>query len=238
MKRFCIALVAVLALVSLPVLAVGAPVVFSVSPGELLQSAHVGLDMQTFVPYVGLDIAGAHGKATYDRTYYSYDFTNSRYYRDEVSHQEMEGSATLIVPHIGARMYFGAGKDVKPYVFAELMKSMAFVKGTSTSQSTYYNAAGAVTGTDESSQKLDGAQKDMITDLMGFWGINVGFGGEYAFSERFGVTGEYVLRYLGTGTKQSESKAATATSSPTNWSDDLSGTLKMTGGRFGMVYRF
>jgi hypothetical protein len=90
---------------------------------------------------------------------------------------ELEVSGSLLVPHVGARIYFGgtrAAGNVVPYIEGSLMYSFA------------------MTDLGEGANELE----DVVEDALGFWGIGLLFGAEYFFSDRFSVAGEYGLHYL------------------------------------------
>jgi hypothetical protein len=233
----CLALAA---LVLLPNVSRSAPLVFSVSPGQVLQSAQVGMDMNTLMPYVGLDVYSAAAKTTNDDTNYSYDAGNNRFYVSSDNHSTLEGNATLLIPHVGARMYLGGKRDVRPYLFADLMKSMAVVSVKGKSTTRYYNTSGVLTSTTTSDRDLSEQAKSTAEDLLGFWGIGLGFGGEYAFSDHFSVGGEYALRWLGTGTEQSVNTPGNVSTFdyPEKWSSEISGGLKLTSSRIVMNFKF
>ena len=85
-------------------------------------------------------------------------------------------SAAVYIPHAGVRMYLGspaAVGGVRPYLEASVMYSIASVD------------LGGL-----------GALEETVKNVLTFWGFNAIFGAEYSFSERFGVSGEYGLRYI------------------------------------------
>ncbi|MFZ1945937.1 MAG: hypothetical protein WAW06_00125 [bacterium] len=149
-----VAAVAVLAGLVAAMPAQSAGYIFGVRPGQLLQRAYFGADMGKFVPMVGLDYLGVSLEA-----------------------DDLDISASLFVPHVGARMYFGGARaagNVVPYIEGSLMYSFAMVN------------------LGEGASELE----DIVEDALGFWGIGVLFGAEYFFSDRFSVAGEYGLHYL------------------------------------------
>jgi hypothetical protein len=155
--------------IALLVPALASAMVFSVSPGQLLQGAQLGMSYGKFQPYIGLDLMGASGKVKLS------DNTSS-------ASAELTAGATLYIPNVGTRYYFSS-KELKPYVYLGFLKSIATVNLKATSSTTTMELLGKDT-------------KDQLTSLLGFWGINAGFGAEYPFSEHFAVGGEYGFRYL------------------------------------------
>jgi hypothetical protein len=93
-----------------------------------------------------------------------------------VSADTADISAAIYIPHAGVRMYLGspaAVGGVRPYLEASFMYSIASVD------------LGGL-----------GALEETVKNVLTFWGFNAIFGAEYSFSERFGVSGEYGLRYI------------------------------------------
>ena len=181
--------------------------VFSVSPGQLLQGAQLGMCYGKLQPYIGLDIMGASGKAKVTDV--------------DDSYTELSASATLWIPNIGTRYYFSS-KELKPYVYAGFLKSIATVS--------------AKTKTNTTETKFEGASKDQLTSLLGFWGVSAGFGAEYPFSEHFSVGGEYGYRYLHTHAKGDADANSLLLSE--GMSDDIAASLKNSMVRVVLNYKF
>jgi len=204
-KRF--ALWIGIALLLLPVTLFAGDLVFTVKPHLDLQSAQIGVDKGKFTPYVGMDYLAIGAKAEYvDKDYFS-DSQTGNLYLGHVGRDELEGSATLLIPHIGAR-YDWSTASPKPYVFAGFFKSFAFVSVDGKEKDTSYNPDGSVSDEYVDTYELEQEAEDVIKSLLGFWGFNLGFGAEYMVSESFGVSGEYMLRFIyfstDTGEKDSE----------------------------------
>jgi hypothetical protein len=230
-KLVC-AVVAIALLV--PALSFAGPLVFSMSPGQGVQSAQVGLSMGKFMPYFGLDLMGISGKVKAD-----YEYTDSYYdtgegawvdYVSQKSTVDASAGATLLIPHIGARFYF-ATEPLKPYVFLGFLKSMPFVSAKISGTDNYFNPDGTSDGSDTYSAKLEGDAKDVITKPLGFWGMNLGFGAEYPFSENFSLGGEYGLRWFHTSTESSGLLGD-------EMSAEMSASLKLTTARVVLNYNF
>lgn len=130
--------------------------IFGVRPGSTVESAYFGPDMGTVVPIFGLDFLGA-----------------------SVTVEDAEVSASMYVPHFGARVYLNSSMTtgaVVPYVQGTFMKSFASID----------------------LGDVDPDLEDAIGDLLSFYGISLAFGAEYFFAERFSLGGEYGLRYIKT----------------------------------------
>lgn len=86
-------------------------------------------------------------------------------------------SASIFVPHLGAKLFlkdYRIPQTVAPYFIGDYFFSI-------------------------SSVNVDGyssAEEDYTKELLDFWGLGIGFGAEYFFTEHFSVGGEYGLRYL------------------------------------------
>jgi hypothetical protein len=190
----------------IPVLA--SAMVFSVSPGQTLQGAQFGMSYGKLQPYIGLDLLGAAGKVK---------MTNP-----DATYAELSAGVTLYIPNIGARYYF-ASKELKPYVYLGLLKSIATVDLKSKTQAA-------------ETDLLPGDAKDQLTSLLGFWGINAGFGTEYPFAENFSVGGEYGIRYLRTS---AEGKGtADSVLLGEGVSDEITASLKNSMVRIFFNYKF
>ena len=87
---------------------------------------------------------------------------------------EAKMNANLFIPFIGARYYLNVTNATKPYLFGGFFKSFPSIKVT-------------VDGEDV----LDEETEEMLKDILGFWGIKLGFGAEYAVSDWFSVGGEF-----------------------------------------------
>jgi opacity protein-like surface antigen len=182
--------------------------VFSVSPGQTLQGAQFGLSFGNLQPYVGLDLLGASGKLK---------TTNP-----DGTYAELSAGATLYIPNVGARFYF-TSKELKPYVYLGLLKSVATVDLKSKTQ---------IAETD----LLPGDVKDQLTSLLGFMGITAGFGAEHPFSEHFSVGGEYGFRYLRTSAKGEGTADSLLLAEGV--SDEITASLKNSMVRVVLNYKF
>lgn len=95
---------------------------------------------------------------------------------------EAKMKANMFIPFIGARYYLNVTNATKPYLFGGFFKSFPSIKVT-------------VDGED----MLDEETEDLIKDLLGFWGIKLGFGAEYAISDWFSVGGELGFNFYNLG---------------------------------------
>jgi hypothetical protein len=165
------------------------------------------------------------------------EFTyNGDVYRSEET-DDLKGSATLLIPHVGARYYCG-NSEVRPYLFGDFLKSFAFVNTTDDySARDFVNGSltNSASGSDELSERI----KDQVQKALGFWGLSAGFGCEYAFSDHFRLGGEYALRYFHTSTKSESSSGGGAGESYSSlYNDELSASLKLSTGRVWLNYQF
>ena len=224
-----------------PALSLAAPLVFSMSPGQAVQSTQVGLSMGAFMPYFGLYLMDVSGRAktSFEHTAYGYDETDHYVeYVDQKSTDDASASATLLIPHIGARSYF-ATSPLRPYVFAGLLKSMPFVSAKVSETARYYGPDGTLLETNNSSTRLAGREKDALARVLGFWGMNLGGGAKHPFSENFSVGGEYALRWFHTSTKTTSGSADLGGSLLGDSLDsEMSASLKLTTARIVLNYQF
>lgn len=105
----------------------------------------------------------------------------------DISDVTTEMGVSMFIPYIGARYYLNLANATRPYLFGGFFKSFPSIR-----------------------MKVDGedilpeASEDILTDILGFWGIKLGFGAEYAVSEWFSVGGELGLNLFKTGTTLDE----------------------------------
>ena len=96
----------------------------------------------------------------------------------------LEMGAGLFIPHAGCRFLLSSANPTKPYIFAGIFKSFASVKMEI-----------------EDEDILGEDAEDMIKDLLGFWGLQLGFGAEYTVTDWFAVGGEFGFKMYRTGTE-------------------------------------
>jgi hypothetical protein len=226
-----LALLVVLILV--PCAAQAGKIVFSVSPGQAVESAQLGLSTGTIMPYFGFDLLGVAAKAK-TRSTNSYVVGTDVVLIDQT--EDLKGSAMLFIPHFGARLYFGKN-DVRPYVFGDVLKSIASVNVEGVQEARAY-LNGVLVDTARESIALGDEAEEQIKKVLGFWGVSTGFGGEYAFSEHFNLGGEYALRWFHTSTKSGSSGGSPVDNYASLYDYEVSGSLKMSTGRIWLNYRF
>jgi hypothetical protein len=233
----CIAVVVALSFVA--PLAHAGDWVFSVSPGNTLGSAQIGRFAGHLMPYVGFDLMGVTAKGTYNSEYtetmwngYSYDVLRV------VETEELNGSARLFIPHFGARFYLGDLKnEVRPYLFGDFLKSFASVdaSGTVTGKA-YLNNVLEESQTEKTS--IDSDTKKQVEKLLGIYGLTLGFGADYSFSEHFALGGEFALHYYHASVDNSSGKSGAAAQYDNLLNNEMSASLKLTQGRIMANYRF
>ncbi len=136
------------------------------------------------VPAFGADyVFGVRPGNTVESAYFGVNlgtlvpFVGIDFLSASVTVEDTDLSASMYVPNFGVRFYLSSsltGGSVVPYVQAAFLKSFASVDVGDT----------------------DSEVTDAIADLLSFYGISVGFGAEYFFSDNFSVGGEYGLRYI------------------------------------------
>jgi len=236
-KLVC-AVVAIALLV--PALSLAAPLVFSMSPGQGIQSAQVGMSAGRFMPYFGFDIMGIAGKVKVNSTnlFTHYDGSGVPAIWISKETEDVSGSAMLLIPHFGTRFYF-ATEPLKPYMFVGFLKSMPFVNLEESWTGRLYDESGVLIESESSSTKLSGDAKDAVTRPLGFWGMNIGFGAEYPFTENFSVGGEYSLRWFHTSSDGGGSSAGDGDAILGEaLGSEMSASLKLTTARIVLNYQF
>lgn len=210
--------------------------VFGVKPSATVQTSYFGMERGKFVFYGGLDMLALGAKMKgMDADWSSYS-GNQGQYRTERSF-EYSGSAILIAPRLGVKCRLSS-HTLRPYLFADLFKVFPFVSVKGEEDTREYRD-GILYGTYHSSQD-NKKTEDMVKDILGVWGFNLGFGSEYFFSENFSIGGEYVFRLFATSTedKGEEGSRGGGYQWGRTWKDELSGSLKMSYAAIVLNYYF
>ncbi|MCK4413180.1 MAG: hypothetical protein KAY32_06520 [Candidatus Eisenbacteria sp.] len=218
-----------------PALAEG--VLFSVRPGEMIQTAHFGLPMGKVTPFFGVDLIAVGVNAHYTDEH-EYCYGDYGCYREEEEF-DMEASAMVLIPHIGAKFSLGLGK-VRPYLFGSVFKAFASINGSG--EEIYRSYEDGDLQYEDVDKYEDDEVEEMLEDILGFVGFTIGFGAEYFFSEHFSLGGEYGLRLVTTTgnyeekTHEDDDSGYYEGSYRDAWEQELSGTLKMSYASIALNY--
>ncbi|HYG16695.1 MAG TPA: hypothetical protein VEC12_13145 [Bacteroidia bacterium] len=169
-KLYLIALVAVMVL---PVAQTQAQFTFSVSPGFQMNGANFGYRFNKFVPFVGLQVLNVGTSITNKGMEYDPVADDIVSYTDE-----FKFSGTAFMPFVGARYFFKQSGKLNAY--GSLMLSKIFLRGK-IEDSTDPNANRDV--------------EDFIKNTS-VWGGQLGFGVEYFFDDNFSLGGEFGFMML------------------------------------------
>ena len=152
---------------------------FSVSPGLNLNAANFGYKLNRFVPFIGIQYTGANLNIVNE--YKQYD----SFVGAIVDKKETYGvKASILLPNIGAKYFFLEQEKLKAYGSINL--AMPFI-----------------------STRLDLDDEDLENDINDavkasrVWGGEIGFGAEYFFSDQFSIGGEFGIRFIHFGFKES-----------------------------------
>jgi len=171
--------ISLMAVLLLMVSGAQAEMIFGVKPSTVVQSSYFGFVAGTsMVIEFGVDYARAGVKVEGD--------TEGDFGFDPIE-VDAEVSASMLMPHGGVKLYLKprTAGTTSPYFLADLFK--------------------AFTSIDPG--EVDDATEDLIAsveEMLSPFGLNLGFGAEYHFSDRFSVGGEYGLRYLMSSTEFDE----------------------------------
>jgi hypothetical protein len=182
--------------------------VLTVKPGTALQSASLGFAKGAISPYVGFDAVGLKVDVTTDEeqtdTWGWSGYTTRTWERDKT---HVEGSAFLLIPHLGLKYQFAQGRKVRPHVYLEYFRALAFVNASGSDESwtrTWQNEVEQ--DPSYTRDPLDsGKAEDAAKDILAFHGINLGAGAEYYFADEFSLGGEYGLRLIFTSAEYKDS---------------------------------
>ena len=156
-----------------------AEMMFGVKPSTVVQSSYFGFVAGTsMVIEFGVDYARAGVKVEGD--------TEGDFGFDPIE-IDAEISASMLMPHGGVKLYLKprTAGTTSPYFLADLFKAFTSID------------PGDV---DDATEDLIASVEEMLSPF----GLNLGFGAEYHFSDRFSIGGEYGLRYLMSSTEFDE----------------------------------
>jgi hypothetical protein len=236
-------------------LTASAQLTFTVRPGKLINNAELGYRMRSLIPYAGCDIVWMTASFQSDWSDESYESWEGETYRDlHTEHMEYDGSAFLFIPHLGAKYCLNpnlaSGKMI-PYAKGSLFFSIPIVKAhTKEQDDQWYYHNGLLEDhygdTNEWDLEDNPEEADFVKDILSFWGLDLGFGCEYFFSDNFSLGGEFGLRMLFDKIKykNEDSWQSGDPNSPyyqrekETWDDNISLTFKITQAAFALNYYF
>jgi len=224
----------VVVLIAVPITG-NAQFVFGVKPNEFVQSSYFGINMQNIVPFGGLDLVWVSAEGTYKE---EDSWSDSWGSGKTVEKDEYSGSAVLFIPHFGMKMFFGTN-DVRPYILGDFFFSIPSVSFEGSEERKRWQDGVLVYDEDED-MELDDEVLDAIEDILGFWGITLGFGAEYFFTDNFSLGGEFGMRYIANSVEVSEKDEDHDPyyDYEEEWKQEISGSLKMSYATFSLNYYF
>ena len=153
---------------------------FGVRPGIAINGAYFGVNINgSVVPFVGFDYFGVSGTLEESGQMYDFNLGQLVTYKDTD-----EGSATVYNLSIGVKYFFMKVQSLKPYFTGSFYKP-------------FISAEGKDDG--ETIEEIDD-----VVDRLNLWGMSLGFGTEYYFSENFSVGGEFGMRLFFGSYEQTE----------------------------------
>jgi hypothetical protein len=231
-------LLVVMIMLFLSSLTFGNELVFSVKPGSGIQTSSIGLEFGKFTPYLGVDLLSISAKVGFSEKNWDEHWDTGNMYLSSTYSGEISGNATLFIPNLGLK-YTISEKALKKYIYSGFFKCLAFGKMEGESVWKEYDSTGQIIDQDIDNYEIDSDYEDAIKDILGIWGINVGFGAEYPLSESFSIGGEYSIRMLFSGTEYSDSNSDSGYNDwREEWDSDLSGTLKLSYASIVLNYYF
>ncbi|MCA0444908.1 MAG: hypothetical protein LCH54_01630 [Bacteroidetes bacterium] len=160
--------------------------------GFPISGTNIGYQIGNLVPYAGLDLirVSFDDKSEYEN--YSRDSQTGNLFLKSKLEQSSSGSVLLIIPKLGARFYLSTGKSrsIGWYIKGDIMKIIPIFDGESKESYIDYYWNKQVS----SSYKMTTDEKRRQSDMIDYWGITVGTGVEYFFSDKFALGGEYGIR--------------------------------------------
>jgi len=171
--------VALTAILLMAVSGAEAEMMFGVKPSTIVQSSYFGFVAGTsMIIEFGVDYASVGVNLKGD--------TEGDFGLDPIS-IDAEVSARMLMPHGGVKLYLKprTAGTTSPYFLADLFKAFTSID------------PGDV---DDATEDLIASVEEMLSPF----GLNLGFGAEYHFSDRFSIGGEYGLRYMMSSTELDE----------------------------------
>ena len=167
--------------------------VFTVKLGPENQAAQFGLNLGKFQPYAGVDFFSVKAKGTLGLDILEPNTADTRLYKSAAMEFSLDGSVNLWIPHVGTKYYFSLGES-RPYVFADVFKSFASLDASLEGTVNSYSEDGKPVAGGSSHENLNlipDKTKEFLEDLLGYWGVDFGFGVEWRVNPHFGIAGEY-----------------------------------------------
>jgi hypothetical protein len=160
---------------------------FSVKPGQTLNGASFGIKLGGLILSAGLDYmrvsstvesSGTNINETYNSQYIApYGWVYTYGYQLNPYSDKYEASLNIYAPNISLKLLLGGTEKVSPYITASVSKPF-------------------FTGTVSTNGKEEDVQK--YIDNLSVWAYQVGFGGEYFFTNSFSIGGEFGIRFIST----------------------------------------
>lgn len=153
---------------------------FGVKPGIGLNGAYFGFRTQPFVVFTSFDYIHVGGVVEESGQRFDYNINQLVNFSDE-----SEAAFSIYNIGIGVKYFLPITSNISPYVTTTVTKPFLSAEA-----------------------KRNGTTQDDLSefvDAISIWGVSLGFGTEYFFSENFSVGGEFGLRmFLGSYEKQEE----------------------------------
>ncbi|MFB0516732.1 MAG: hypothetical protein ACETWG_09035 [Candidatus Neomarinimicrobiota bacterium] len=183
-----------------PLLYAQSGVFASFKSGSPSTGTSIGMKFGPLAALGGLDILTISASFDEESTAYERDWQTDRLYKYREYSESFEGSAQLIMPHIGARLYL-KNLPSSLYLLAEAQMTIPSIKGKSKGERTYYSPDGSISDFDGWEEELSKEDQERINDVLDFVSVALGFGAEYHFSDHFSIGGEYGMRIFTTSFK-------------------------------------
>jgi hypothetical protein len=146
---------------------------FGVKPGAGLNGAYFGFKTHSLVVFTSFDYIHVGGVLEESGQRFDYNLNQLVTFSDE-----LEAAFSIYNIGVGAKYFLPVTNNISPYFTTTITKPFL-----------------------SADAKENGATQDDLSDFVGeisIWGVSLGFGTEYFFSENFSVGGEFGLRmFLG-----------------------------------------
>lgn len=218
--------------------------VFSASPGTGIASASFGVEREKIIPYAGLDVVWLSFDINYsDSDFDMYESGNGMRRYESSDETEMNFGANLIIPHFGLKYVLSDAEDIRTFFNSKFFFSMPFVKmsGSETHHSYYWEDYHPGDSPNESNIYIDeyDLNEAVAKDILSFFGLSLGCGAEYKFSNHFSIGSEFGVQMLFNSFDDSDSNTSewSGDSYGDEWSTELNGALRLTYVRLSLNYK-
>lgn len=204
---------------------------------ELKSTYYFGYKAGSLVPYAGIEMLKIGGNYSMYQEDWNEDDSGDRYRAIE-NEYDIDVSAMMFIPRMGLKFYLSQS-NISSYLKLGVFKSFASVSGEISISETDYDSLGNVTFQGDTTMPFDEETEEVIGEVLGVFGLNIGFGCEYHFSPNFSIGGEAGFNYWNTGGDYEDEEEDLGPPYDRDvWENKISANLGITYAKFSLNYYF